>query len=107
MRGHPGGRWHSYLAPWWLTAVPMRPRLAYHLHASHRCNMSITHRDELIKACCTALNDMMNYEQQVELGKLLSCVANLPDEMLGYIPRGSSNIAIVTFLRTQMAGWYQ
>ncbi len=81
-------------AAWWLIE----------LQASHRCNMPIT-RDEANKACCAVLHDNTNEEQQVELGKLLSFVADLPMERLDNMPVGISSIAVVSFLRTQMAGW--
>jgi hypothetical protein len=66
--------------------------------------MPIT-RDEAIGACCEVLHDKSNEAQQVELGKLLSFAANLPIERLGIMPEGISSTAVVSFLRSQMAGW--
>ena len=90
-------------AAWWLDSSP-HAAWPCHLHASHRRNMPIT-RDEANKACCAVLHDNTKEEQQVELGKLLSFVADLPMERLDNMPVGISSIAVVSFLRTQMAGW--
>jgi len=52
------------------------------------------------------LHGNTNEEQQVELGNLLSFVADLPNWKLDNLPVGISSTAIVCrSFRSQMAGW--